>query len=134
MSPKITIIKEVKCTIGTISLRSDKILIFKPFNSVDKWEMKALKEMYHLFMEITGGVPHLYYSDNTNLKSFGAEERAYICSTFHHFALACAIIENSALIRFLTHYMMYLNKPKIPLALFKKEADAILWLKSLKFD
>ena len=134
MGLKVSIIKEVKCSIGTISLRSDKILIFKPFDGVTKWEIKALKEMYHHFMEITGGVPHLYYSDNTNLKSFGAEERTYICSTFHHFALACAIKENSAIIRFLTHYMLYLNKPKIPMELFKKEEDAIGWLKSLKFN
>ena len=87
--------------------------------------------MYVIFMDMTDGVPHLYYSDNTNLKNLGSEERVYVSATFHHFASACAIKENSAIVRFITHSMIYLNKPKIPLKMFKSEIASINWLKSV---
>ncbi|MBL4593961.1 MAG: hypothetical protein JKX68_09120 [Flavobacteriales bacterium] len=127
----IYIIKEQKCDVGNIILRSDKILMFIPFDGVTTCNLKNLKEMYAIFMDLTNGIPHLYYSDNTNLKSFGSEERVYVSATFHDFALACAIKENSAIVRFITHSMVYLNKPKIPIKMFKTEKDSFKWLKSL---
>ena len=132
-SAHINIIKEVKCSIGNITLRSDKILMFKPFEHSTTVNMKELKEMYAIFMDITEGVPHLYFSDNTHLKSFGTEERVYVSSNFHHFALACAIKENSAIVRFITHSMIYLNKPQISIKMFKSEESSVNWLKSLNF-
>ena len=127
----IYIIKEQKCDVGNIILRSDKILMFIPFDGVTTCNLKNLKEMYAIFMDLTNGIPHLYYSDNTNLKSFGSEERVYVSATFHDFALACAIKENSAIVRFITHSMVYLNKPNIPIKMFKTEKDSFKWLKSL---
>jgi len=129
---EIHIIQEEKCSTGTITLRSDKILMLKPFDHITTVNIKELKEMYAIFMDITKGVPHLYYSDNTNLKSFGPEERTHVSATFHHFASACAIKENSAVVRFITHSMIYLNRPEIPLKMFKSEEESINWLKSLK--
>ncbi|MCO6498791.1 MAG: hypothetical protein J5I47_00245 [Vicingus serpentipes] len=127
----IHIIREEKCSTGTISLRSDKILMYQPFEHINTVNVDELNEMYAIFMDITGGVPHLYYTDNTNTKSFGAEERILVSNTFHHFASACGIKENSAITRFITHSIVYLNKPKIPLKMFKTEEAAINWLKSL---
>lgn len=125
------IIKEEKCSVGNIILRSDKILMFKPFDWATTANVEDLKEQYEICMEMTKGVPHLLYADNSNTKSFGSDERAYISSVFHHFASACAVKESSAYVRFLASYMKYLNKPKIPIELFKTELDAIKWLKSL---
>jgi hypothetical protein len=126
-----SILKQEKCNIGNIVLRKDKILTFTPFDGVTTCNLKDLEEMYSIFMDMTGGFPHLYYSDNTNLKNLGSEERVYVSSNFHHFALACAVKENSAIIRFVTHSMVYLNKPKIPIKMFKTEEDSFKWLKSL---
>ncbi len=127
----ISIVEQVTCSTGDITLRSDKILMLKPFDHITTVNVKELKEMYAIFMELTKGEPHLYYSDNTNLKSFGTEERVYVSANFHHFALACAIKENSAIVRFITHSMVYLNKPQIPIKMFKTEANAVDWLTSL---
>ena len=127
----IHIVQKEKCKIGLISLRSDKILMFKPLDGVTTCNIENLKEMYSIYMDITKGVPHLYYTDNTNIRSFGPEERTYVSSNFHHFAIASAIKENSPLTRFITHSMIYLNKPQIPLKMFKTEEDCIKWLKSL---
>lgn len=125
------IARKEKCSAGTITLRSDKILMFNPLEHKTTVNISELKEMYAVFMDITSGVPHLYYSDNTNIKSFGAEERVYVSDNFHHFATACAIKENSPIVRFITLSILYLNKPKIPLKMFKTEDAAIKWLKSL---
>lgn len=122
---------EEKCNVGHITLRSDKILTFKPFDDVTTCNLKDLEEMYNIYMDITKGIPHLYYTDNTNIKSFGTEERLYVSEKFHHFALASAIKENSPIVRFITHSMLYLNKPQIPMKMFKTEKSAINWLKSL---
>lgn len=124
-------IQEETCSIGNIILRSDKILMFKPFDGITTCNLEELKEMYAIYMDITKGIPHLYYTDNTNIKNFGSEERIYISTNFHHFASASAIKENSAVVRFITHSMIYLNRPKIPLKMFKTEEDAVIWLKSL---
>jgi len=128
---EVEVLKQVKWSVGDILLRSDKIIMFKPFEHVTTCTLVDLKEMYFIFMDLTKGVPHLFYSDNSNIKSFGAEDRAYISETFHHFAIASAIKENSAVVRFITHSIIYLNKPKIALKMFKTENDAMNWLKSL---
>ncbi len=125
------IIHQKSCSSGIITLRDDKILTFHPHENITTCNIDDLKEMYSIFMEFTNGVPHLYFSDNTNVKSFGPEERVFVGSNFHHFALACAIKEDSALVRFITHSILYLNKPQIPLKMSKTNKDNISWLKSL---
>ncbi len=127
----INILKEVKCTVGTISLRTDKILTFVPFEGVTTCTLENLKEQFDIYMELTNGVPHLFYTDNTNVRSFGSEERAFVSEKFHLFASASAIKEDSSIVRFITHSMIYLNKPQIPLKMFKTKNEAIHWLKSL---
>ena len=131
---KPNILEQVNCNAGVISLRDDKILTFHPYKNVITCSLNDLKEMYAIFMKLTKGIPHLYFSDNTNVKSFGAEERTFVSSNFHHFALACAIKESSAIVRYITHTMIYLNKPQIPLKMFKTEEEAINWLKSLNLN
>jgi hypothetical protein len=125
------IVKHEKCEIGNIILRDDKILMFKPFDGKTTVTVDQAKEMYDVFMDITKGIPHLYYSDNTNMKGIESDARVYVNSKIHHFASALSIKENSAVIRFITHSMVYLNKPKIPIKMFKTEDNAIEWLKSL---
>tara|TARA_R110001592_G_scaffold95324_2_gene274705 strand:- start:6217 stop:6624 length:408 start_codon:yes stop_codon:yes gene_type:complete len=131
---EIKILKKVNCNIGVISLRDDKIPTFHPHKHAKSCNINDIKEMYTIFMEITKGVPHLYFSDNSTVKSFGSEERVFVRSNFHHFALACAIKETSAITRYITHTMIYLNKPQIPLKMFKTEDDGINWLKSLNLN
>lgn len=126
------ILAQETCEAGIITLRDDKILTFHPHPHITTCNMENLKEMYDIFMKLTKGVPHLYFSDNTNVKSFGSEERIYVSSHFHHFAIACGIKEASAVVRFITHTMIYINRPQIPLKMFKTEEDSINWLKSLK--
>ena len=126
----INILKEQKCSVGIITLRDDRVLTFKPFEDVTTVNLDDVKEMYSIFMELTKGVPHLYYSDNTNLKSLGREERIYVSTRIQKFASAMAIKENSAIVRFITHTMVHLTNPEISIKMFKTEESAINWLKS----
>jgi hypothetical protein len=126
----INILKEQKCSVGIITLRDDRVLTFKPFEGVTTVNLDEVKEMYSIFMELTKGIPHLYYSDNTNLKSLGREERIYVSTRIHNFASAMAIKENSAIVRFITHTMVHLTNPEISIKMFKTEESAINWLKS----
>lgn len=128
------IIHEEKCEIGDIILRNDKILMFKPFEDVNSCSIDHLKEMHSIFMDLTKGVPHLYFSDNSRNKNLdvGSAEKTFIKNTIHEFAKACAVSENSALVRYMSHSFLYLYKPKIPIKLFKTEKDSINWLKSLE--
>ncbi len=127
----IHIIRKEKCSVGHIMLRSDKILMIKPFEEVIKYNLNDLKEQYEIFMDVTKGVPHLFISDVSNLKNFGTEERTFVSNTIHHFASACAIVENSTLIRFIVHSSLYIYQASIPLKMFKTEDAAINWLKEL---
>ena len=70
MGNDIHIIQKTKCSIGTIALRNDKVLTLHPFEDVTTVNLQQLKEMHEIFMEITQGVPHLYYSDNTILHNW----------------------------------------------------------------
>jgi len=126
------ILAQETCEAGVITLRDDGILTFHPHDYITTCNMENLTEMYDIFMRLTKGVPHLYFSDNTNLKSFGSEERNYVSRNFHHFAIACGIKEASAIVRFITHTMIHINRPQIPLKMFKTEEESIEWLKSLK--
>ncbi len=130
----IHIIKQVKCSVANITLRSDKILIVKPFDGVLTYTLANLKEQYNIFMEITKGVPHLFFSDFSNMKRLGDKEKSFINNTMHHFASACSVKENSALIRFVVHSSLYIYRASIPIKMFKTEEDAINWLKSLNIS
>jgi hypothetical protein len=128
----ISIVKEVNCSTGVIKLRSDKILTFTPHQNVTTVNLPELKEQYDIFLELTNGTPHLFYMNAPHMKKLGPEERVFIGANSHNFCTAMAIRENSPLTRFLVHSVLYLNKPKVKVRMFKDETSSINWLKSLE--
>lgn len=132
MSEHIKILKSVKLEFGVAELRADNILTFIPNESLKIYNLEQLNEMLIVFKQITNGNPLPYYSDNTTLSgSFGSEEKVFMSNHFHEFASSFAMKEKSAIIRYITHTFIYLNKPQIPIKMFKTKSDAITWLKSL---
>ena len=126
------IIQSVELDFGIAELRSDNILSFNPNKDLGIYNLKQLQEMLVVFKKMTNGKPLPYYSDNRSLTGvFGSEEKVFMSNYFHEFATAFAMTESSALTRFLAHSFMYINRPRIPIKMFKKENDAINWLKSL---
>ena len=123
------IIKSKQLDFGTVALTADNILMFEPKNGVTTVNLNELKLMLKELTELCNNEPKPFFSNNRNVKSLGSEEREFIGSNIHHFATKSAIIENSAIVRFITHMIIHLNKPQIPMKMFKNEEDAIEWLK-----
>jgi len=89
--------------------------------------------MLGLLKDITNGVPCPYFSHNVNLTTpMSTEAKMYIGAHTHEFATALAMTERSAITRFMTHSILYLNKPLVPLKMFKTKESAFDWL--LAFD
>ncbi len=130
-SKNIEIIESIKMDFGTVELRSDDILTFTPAKGIITLNKLQLEVMLENLIKLSNGKPKPFISDNRNGKSFGYEERDYVAKTIHQFASACAIIEDSIVIRFVTNTIITMFKPKIPLKMFKTKADAIVWLHSL---
>ena len=126
----IEIIKSVQLDFGTIELRSDNILTFEPVKGITTVNKDQLVIMLGNLIEISNGAPKPFLSDNRNIKSFGFEEREYVAKTIHLFASATAIIENSFVIRFITHTIVTMFKPQIPMKMFKTKGEAFIWLRT----
>ncbi|MGE0560516.1 MAG: hypothetical protein AB7O47_01750 [Flavobacteriales bacterium] len=128
--PHIEIIKSVELDFGTIELRSDNILTFEPAKGITTVNKDQLVIMLKNLIEISNGVPRPFISDNRNVTSFGFEERDYVAKNIHLFATASAILEDSFVIRFITHTIITLFKPQIPMQMFKTKEGAIEWLRN----
>lgn len=126
----IEIIKSVQLDFGTIELRSDDILTFGPAKGITTVNKDQLVIMLENLIEISNGVPKPFITDNRNIKSFGFEERDYVAKNIHLFATASAILEDSFVIRFITHTIITMFKPQIPMKMFKTKEDAIKWLRT----
>lgn len=126
----IEIIKSVQLDFGTIELRSDDILTFEPAKGITTLNKDQLVIMLKNLIEISNGVPKPFITDNRNIKSFGFEERDYVAKNIHLFATASAILEDSFLIRFITHTIVTMFKPQIPMKMFKTKESALEWLRN----
>ncbi len=132
MNKQVNILKSEQLSFGLAELRSDGILTFIPNKDIETYNIDQLKKMLNIFNIITEGKQYPYYSDNTKLVgNFTSEAKIFMSNHFHEFANAFAMKENSAVTRFITHTFIYLNKPQIPIKMFKTEKEAINWLKSL---
>jgi len=130
-SKNIEIIESNKMDFGTVELRSDDILTFAPAKGIITLNKLQLEVMLENLIKLSNGKPKPFISDNRTVKSFGYEERNYVAKNIHLFATASAIIEDSVVIRFITHTIITMFKPQIPLKMFKTKADAVVWLHSL---
>lgn len=129
----IHIIKSTKLEFGMVELRSDAVLTFVPNEKFTAYSVPVLEKMLVAFKDITNGVPHLYFCDNTQIDNpnLTSEGKSFMTNHFHEFATHFAMTEDSAINRFVAHTFIYLYKPKVPIKMFKKKEDAINWLKSI---
>ncbi len=126
----IEIIKSVRFEYGVIELRSDHIITYEPANGITSYTLPQLEIMLGILIEISGGIPRPYFSNNYNLKSLESEERVFISNNFRQFANAFAMTENSAITRFITHTFLQLFRPEIPIKMFKTKEEAYEWLRT----
>ncbi len=129
LAQKVIILKSKTLNIGTIVLRSDDVLAFEPVEGISTLKLSELKIMCKTLIELSENTPRLFFSNNKTMKSLGSEEREYVGKNIHLFAYKAAITENSPIVRFITHMIVYFYKPQIPMKMFTTEEEAINWLK-----
>lgn len=122
--------KVIELDYGTVELRKDGILTFKPCTDHGSLTMADLEDVLRVFLEITDGKPVPFYCDNTQMRDLGFAERKFIGDNLHLFATASAVRENSPLIRFIGHTINQLFTPKVPMEMFNNENEAFAWLRS----
>ncbi len=115
--------------IGRICLRKDNIITFEPKPGATKTSLDILKHDLSYFKEWTreGRLPMI--SDNRTLKEMNDSERRYIQEQLPVFCSKMAIIVDNGLSTFFFNIMCYLNKPDIPMKMFKNPDKAFTWLK-----
>lgn len=123
-------LRAVTLDFGIIELREDNILTFEPYHDVETVTLGQLQKMLDSLLDMTDGIPRPFYSNNSRMKSLGFAERQFIGKNIHRFATASAICENSSVIRFISHTIIDIFKPKIPLQMFETKDAAIEWLRS----
>lgn len=125
-----SILKSISLDFGTFELRSDNIMTFDPFPEITTINMNQLKVMLETLIKLSNGKPKPFLSDNRKMKSLGFEEREYVAKNIHLFAIASVVIEGSFVVRFITHTIVAMFKPQIPMKMFKTKEDAYTWLRT----
>ncbi len=124
------IVRTKELPFGIVTLREDDILTFKPSNA-RTINLEELQLLLDTFIEITEGKRRKFLSDNRGYEYLGYSERKFIGDNLHKFALASAIIENNAFVRFIGNTIKTFFAPKVPMEMFNTEEDAVEWLHSI---
>jgi hypothetical protein len=130
INKEISIVKSTVFELGTVELRSDNILTFEPKEGYTTFNLEQIKLVNEVLLDVSGGIPRPYFSNNKNLKSLGSEEKIYIKDKIKEFASAFAMTEESAITRFITYSFMQLSRPDIPVKMFKTKEQAFEWLRT----
>lgn len=120
---------EIPNEIGRICLRKDEIITFEPSPEATKTSVKILAHDFTYFQEWTKDKRLPMISDNRTLKEMNDAERRYIQEKLPIFCSKMAILVDNGLSIFFFNVMCYLNKPDIPMKMFKNEIKAFEWLK-----
>lgn len=120
---------EIPNEIGRICLRKDNIITFEPSPEATKTSVDILKHdlVYFMTWSKDGQLPMI--SDNRNLKEMTSEERRFIQEKLPVFCSKMAILVDNGLSIFFFNVMCYLNKPDIPMKMFKNPEKAFAWLR-----
>lgn len=127
MKTEVKVIQTVELEFGTVSLRNDDVLTFKP-TGAKTIRLDELQLLLDTFLEVTGGNRKKLLSDNRDYQYLGYSERKYIGDNLHRFAIASAVIENNPFVRFIGHTINSFFTPKVPMQMFKSEEEALEWL------
>ncbi len=125
----VEIVKTIELDFAFIHLRSDGIVSFWAKTELDNLSVKRIDEIYVAVISLTNNKPSPMFVGVINHMNLSDEEKNAIAAKLPSCITACAIKEESNIIRFLVHTFNYLYRPQIPIKMFKTEEDAVLWLK-----
>ena len=109
------------CEDGIIELKSD----------FESFELQDYKDLFIAIKDISGGKLMPYMTDERGKQRYmDNKSKKFLNDNLHLHVSACAIIENSAVLRFLTHTYVSIYKPKAPMRMFKTKKEAKEWLRT----
>ena len=114
--------------IGTLTLRTDNIITFEPFESSRTTNIEILKKDVILFLEWTKNGKMGFLSDNRSIKTLETEEREFIKENLEKFCNKFAMVVDSGISYYIFNIMLLFNRPSIPMKAFKDPLLALKWL------
>ncbi len=122
------IIEERAYHFGKLTICHDQIL--ELYSDKETYTFQDYKDLLNGIEEITGGKKYPYLSDERGKQRFmDNDSKKLMNDKLHKHITACALVEDSAVLRFLTHTFVAIYRPKIPIKMFKTKEDARNWLK-----
>ena len=130
MKAEFEILKSIEIQHGSVVLRSDNILVFRPnIATFRNYDIEVFKDLLEVFIEITEGIPRPYLCDNRYVNGIiSREEQTYINAHFHEFATRMGMLTSSSVVKVILNGYNAIFKPKVEIRLFKTEEDAVEWL------
>jgi hypothetical protein len=110
----------------------DNGLLFSVFKKPTHMTLEEAKSAIELRHRISNNEHQYWCMDLRNLKETSDEAKKYIDEYGEEFLLACAMIVNSHLMKFMVKGFNRKKKRKIPVEIFSSETDAVNWLNEMK--
>lgn len=122
---------EIKFDGGRVCVCKDGIVLFT--TTVDKLEIEHAEEFIDCLVRLGHTSNVLVLFDAKSLKeSTDASVKKYTAIKLENNATALAVLNNSAVSRFLIHTFIAIYRPNIPIRLFENEVQAKEWLLQFK--
>ncbi len=118
-----------ECSFGDLIYDEEGFLVLS--SSVEQFSLENYEELLESIKELSNGQLLPYMSDERGKQRYmDNDSKKYINDHMHKYVSACAIMEDSAVLRFLTHTFVAIYRPKVPIRMFKSENEARKWMKS----
>lgn len=113
---------------GTFYLRKDSILCFRPFDLVKVPQVEDLEEDRKVMEDFSDGqrLPFLSYVRGT--EGLKGPAKSYLRKNLPSLVCAYAMVADSPIAKFNISAWLYVYRTNIPIKVFKKREDAIIWL------
>jgi hypothetical protein len=91
--------------------------------------LEDYKALVIAIADISKGKKLPYLTDERGKQRYmDNESKKFMNDNLHKYVSACAVMEDSAVLRFLVHTFVSIYRPKVPIKMFKSRDDANSWL------
>lgn len=117
--------KEYK--IGKLQITSQGYI--ELISTKENFNLEDYKELVKAIADISNSKKLPYLTDERGKQRYmDNESKKFMNDNLHKYVSACAVMEDSAVLRFLVHTFVSIYRPKVPIRMFKTKAEANDWL------
>jgi hypothetical protein len=112
-------------------LRINQEGILELYSDLETFELEDYHELLKSIKEISNGSKYPYLTDERGKQRYmDNASKKLMNDKLHEYISACAVVEDSAVMRFLVHTFTAIYRPKVPIKMFKTPEEAKVWLKT----